>query len=321
MSPSLRSLAAVALGLGFAACGSKSGLSLGFDAGAPPDAAPDAPNDAGGDVGAHDTSADAADAPAEDALPPIDANVLDVVKPNNCADAAITLVYLFSSDGKLLSFDPATLAIATIGTVACPTQLSPNSMAVDHLGVAYANFTTGEAGEIWKLSTATAKCTPTPYVPKLGFQRFGMGFLGDQDGGEELYITKSDGAGALARVALPSFELDFKGDFSPPLSLCELTSRGDGQLFALCMKNNGATLAQVDPETAQVIGVDNLKVGNPTSAFAFAFWGGKFWIFTGNQGVGSTVTEYDPALKKETPVLSTKEVIVGAGVSTCAPID
>ena len=321
MSATLRNVAAVALGLAFAACGSKSGLStLVLDAGSQPDAAGDAALDVA-DASVEDASPDVADVHAEDALPPIDASVIDVVKPNNCADAAITLVYLFSDAGKLLSFDPATLAIATIGTVACPTSLQPNSMAVDHQGVAYANFTAGAAGEIWKLSTATAKCTPTPYKAQLGFQRFGMGFLGDQDGGEDLYITKSDGAGALARVLLPSFQLDYKGEFSPALSLCELTSRGDGQLFALCMKTSGARLAQIDPQTAKVIGADDLGVGSSTSAFAFAFWGGKFWIFTGNQGVGSTVTEYDPVQKTETQVLTTQEVIVGAGVSTCAPIE
>ncbi len=315
----LKWLWALGVGFAFAACGSRTGLL--FD-----ESEPDAGADAAPDVSHHDAGKDAK-ADHKDALPPIDASVPDVVKPNNCTDAAITLIYLFSDLGELLSFDPATLTLTDIGKVDCPTNATPNSMAVDHLGVAYANFVAYEGstltqGEIWKLSTANAKCTSTSYSPQFNFLKFGMGFVGDNDGGENLYIANTEVSQAtLARVILPSMKLELEGTLNPPVANCELTGRSDGQLFAFCIQNGGSRLVQVDPQTATVVAEDKLTVGNTSNSFAFAFWGGKFWIFTGVTGQGSSITEYDPATHSETLVKTTSQTIVGAGVSTCAPIE
>ena len=50
-------------------------------------------------------------------------------------------------------------------------------------------------------------------------------------------------------------------------------------------------------------------------------WGGDFWFYTQGNGVGSTVTHYKYATDKSyvNAVADTGFVIVGAGVSTCAP--
>jgi hypothetical protein len=246
----------------------------------------------------------------------------DVIKPLDCADAAITYIYLFSSAYNLLSFDPSTLNVKTIGKVSCPTTLLPNSMAVDHLGVAYADLTDfADAGGIFKLSTSTAACSTTSYTPQDNFTKFGMGFVADLDGGESLFIadTVHNPSGALASVDLATFKLGYVGPFSPPLPVCELTGTGDGRLFAFCMNNpTGSTLAQVDPKTAKQIGADKLKTGGINNAFAFGFWGGNFYLFTGTGS--TTITEYDPIKKTETVVKTISEEIVGAGVSTCAPL-
>lgn len=84
------------------------------------------------------------------------------------------------------------------------------------------------------------------------------------------------------------------------------------------MNNSGSTLAQIDPTTAKVIGADTLATGGIMNAFAFGFWGGDFYLFTGTSG--STITKFDPLTKKETVVGTTSQRIVGAGVSTCAPL-
>jgi hypothetical protein len=54
------------------------------------------------------------------------------------------------------------------------------------------------------------------------------------------------------------------------------------------------------------------------SSFAFAFWGGAFYIFTGDSG-NSTVTKYDPSDGSVSFQGTSPGLIVGAGVSTCAP--
>jgi hypothetical protein len=94
----------------------------------------------------------------------------------------------------------------------------------------------------------------------------------------------------------------------------ELSGSPDGRLFAF----NG-TVSQVDPSSAAVLATFNavnLPVG---TGWAFAYWGGDFFLFTG-QGVSSTVTRFRPTDNSLVNVATLRgEVIVGAGVSTCAP--
>jgi hypothetical protein len=57
-------------------------------------------------------------------------------------------------------------------------------------------------------------------------------------------------------------------------------------------------------------------------AWAFAFWGGDFYLFTapGGNGTSSLVTRYRPSDGSVTQVAMAPGVtIVGAGVSPCAP--
>jgi hypothetical protein len=57
-----------------------------------------------------------------------------------------------------------------------------------------------------------------------------------------------------------------------------VTGTGDGRLFAFRLKQNtmGSIVAEVDRTNAKVIAADDLKLGNQSNAFAFAFWGGDF---------------------------------------------
>jgi hypothetical protein len=55
------------------------------------------------------------------------------------------------------------------------------------------------------------------------------------------------------------------------------------------------------------------------SGWAFAFWGGDFWVFTAPAG-DSRITRFRPSDGSVTTVVdSLGAIIVGAGVSTCAP--
>jgi hypothetical protein len=256
-----------------------------------------------------------------DALPPIDGSRPDVPLPNDCPDADSTLVYLLSSNYVLYSFYPPTLSFKTIGKIVCPSASTPYSMAVDRKGKAYSVF---DDGSLFQISTATAACAPTTYAPmQLGWKTFGMGFSGDQTT-EHLYVAEGSGnstvSQGLATIDTTTFKLQKVGDFSAPISRCELTGTGDGRLFAYCVQQSGSggLIAQVDPTNANVIAQNALKVGDSTDAFAYAFWGGSFWIFT-SAGSSTTVTQYDLDTLTETNVTSLPDVIVGAGVSTCAP--
>lgn len=299
------------------ACGARTPLGLEVEAETPSPGADAATRDG-------DARASTVDADRRDALPSIDAARRDVVVPDDCPDGGGTLVYLISFDGDLMSFYPPTRAVKTIGRIACPTNEQPTSMAVDRTGIAYSVFTNGT---VWQLSTATAACIATSYAPnQLGFESFGMGFVAT-GGIDELYVSDTSGVGApsgisrgLARMDTSTFALSFVGDFNPPQSRCELTGTGDGRLFGYCLdRASGSTINELDKNTANVIASDTLQVGNGGDAFAFAFWGGSFWLFN-SPGATTTVTQYDPANKTEKVVTTIPGTIVGAGVSTCAPL-
>lgn len=278
-----------------AACGARSSLYLeSFD---DPESEEPEPPDAG-----------------EDAPP-------DVTPAPDCIDQGTTYVYLLSNASGLYRFYPPTSELTLIGTVACPTIATPWSMAVSRDGVAYAVFIDGQ---LFELSTKTAACAVTTYEPyQLGFAKFGMGYLSQEDGSESLFVSESNLDGpsmGLARLDTETFELDFVGDFFPPIQRAELTSAGDGRLFAYSPNAiaSGSHIYEIDSATAKVVADHPLAVGGPEYAYAFALWGGEFYVFTSYEST-TTVTKWDPVTETESFHVLIAPRIVGAGVSTCAP--
>ncbi len=311
-----RAVASVGVGAAAGLCGvwllASCGARTGLLAPEPEDAQPDKP------VVHHDAKPDLV--VEEDVLPPIDVIFPDVPIPSDCPDAGSTLVYLITEENVLLSFYPPTLGFKTIGKIACPTTATPFSMGVDRLGTAYSSFTNGN---LFKISTANAACQPTTYAPdQQGFHTFCMGYAGQPDGGDTLYVAQCSGTTdslGLGWIDTSLFKLTFIGPFQPPMPSCELTGTADGRLFGFCINpTSGSTVVQIDPTNAHILAATPLQVGQPNDGFAFAFWGGVFWIFT-TPGGTSTVTRYDPVAHSETTMTTYPGSIVGAGVSTCAP--
>jgi hypothetical protein len=303
------------------ACGSKTGLLVGA---AELDA--EAPFDAGIDaiirhIDARPVEEDAQPPAEEDALPPI-----DVTPPppfNDCPDAASTLVYVITLNYTLMSFYPPTATFTTIGQIVCPSSSTPFSMAIDRAGIAYIVF---QDGELFRVSTATAACVPTPFVAgQHGFAHaFGMGFSHDAVGmGETLYVASGSDTGAsgppeLATIDTKTFALEIVGPFNPTIDNAELTGTGAGDLFGFYATSTGSGIAQIDKANAQVFAESPLPGVNQGSGWAFAFWGGDFYTFTAPSG-GTVVTRFRPSDGSIVPVAQIGDTVVGAGVSTCAP--
>lgn len=308
------------------ACGSRTGLFVegdefdplpGTDAGGP-----DARRDSGRDAGR-----------IEDALPPLDVRPPKDVDRTDCPDADSTLVYTITSTYELQSFNPDTGQFKLIGKIACPAGRDPNtgepatpfSMAVDRRGIAYVLFTDER---LYRVSTATGACISTPYVPRQsGFRLFGMGFATNSIGPtEDLFVAGDDnqnngGAGGLARITPGPFSLDFVGDFSPTIDSAELTGTGDGRLYAFYTKGTAripSFIGEIDPATASVLGERRFDTVDQGNGWAFAFWGGDFYMFHAPGGT-TRVTRWRPADDSVSQVATTSLRIVGAGVSTCAP--
>jgi hypothetical protein len=253
------------------------------------------------------------------------------------------LVYTVDENNVLSSFNPQNLQFHDIGTLNCPTQATcmgqlglpqpatPFSMGVDRSAIAWVLYC---SGEVFRVDTRNASCTATSFQPnQQGFQVFGMGFVADQPmmAAETLYISGGDmgqigmGTSHLGKIAFPQMAVTPLG--GQVSGWPELTGTGDAQLWAFVPDTSPPKVSQIDKTTGRDImsfpepAIDGGMI-NPPAAWAFAFWGGGFFVFLKRQLDQSTnvyrVNRPDGVL---TPaVMNTGRNIVGAGVSTCAPI-
>jgi hypothetical protein len=237
--------------------------------------------------------------------------------PGDCSEAA-KLVYVLTSDGDLFSFHPPTLDFIQVGTLACPDVPCSScvfSMSVARDGTAYVLF--GD-GNLQLVSTADGSCKSSGYLPdQLGFETFGMGFSSEGPDSEALFAADFGGAG-LARMDPKTLTMTLVGGFDGLEGAAELSGTGDGRLFGFFKA--GARLAEIEKASAEVLSVVPLPL-TVGSAWAFAFWGGDLWLFT-SPGQSSEVHRYRPSTGKtdlmgKPPAMK----IVGAGVSTCAPLE
>lgn len=246
--------------------------------------------------------------------------------------AAAELAYVISDASELYSFSPSTQTFKKIGKLACPTDATntPNSMAIDRAGTAYINY---KDGSLFEASTTDASCKATPFVPsQAGFKKFGMAFATDGATGasETLYISalndqdSSVGEG-FGKIDLTSYRVTMLGDYTAPLSArgAELTGTGDGRLYGFFATAPDATLAQIDETKGSTSGAKDLQGVETQESWAFSFWGGAFWFYTAASGKPSSLSHYQPGSGTGVQTLQTDVGgfrIVGAGVSTCAPI-
>ena len=264
-------------------------------------------------------------------LPPIDATPPPVVT-SDCPDASATVVYVVTEDEEMLAFDPADGSFRLLGRLACPTpndDFQPFSMAVDREGRAYVLYDGveddgfAEVGALFRVSLATLQCTATRYRSGSNpdFTTFGMGFSTDLGGpSEQLYVADEGDPPQLGVIDTTTFALRTVTHLDERAVSSELTGTGDGRLFGFFQPGTRAQVGQIDKTTGQLTGVDLLPGVDQGAGWAFGFWGGNFYLFTSPTGDGSDVTRFDPSDRSIKVINHSSGIIVGAGVSTCAPV-
>ncbi|MBX3216016.1 MAG: hypothetical protein KF850_28510 [Labilithrix sp.] len=248
-----------------------------------------------------------------DAAPPtgtFDDASAPLVEAPECAEETAQ-IYVVATDKGFYRFNPQDLKFVRVGTLGCPTTAGTFSMAIDRRGTAWVEYTDGR---IYAVDTRDATCKPTTFQPgQSGFGLFGMGYAlngDDPKAGETLFVA---GTG-LAALDTKSFELDFRGSLT--LGRSELTSIGSA-LYAFSV--DSGVVARLNKTTGATEATHRTSAIAPSGAFAFAHWGGSFWLFTGQ--TTSRVTTYSPTTDESADVVdNTGMLIVGAGSSTCAPL-
>jgi hypothetical protein len=262
---------------------------------------------------------------------------------SDCSVLGVDLIYVIDDDGNLYSFDPGQLGgepFTAVGAVDCPAgapwpdyngpaEAFPFSMSVDRTGRAWVLYT---SGEIFWVSTVDARCATTPFRPdEAGFELFAMGFV-TEPSSESLYVagglaSEASQVGDLGLVAPSLLDVDRIGDLSAttinPRATPELTGTGDGRLFGYYPGNESAIVEISKASGEELQGWELAASTGDLEAWAFAQYGGRFYIFlTTSLGISETtsVIEFNPVLgEQRTVVGSVGFRIVGAGVSTCAP--
>lgn len=238
--------------------------------------------------------------------------------PDDCSEAS-KLVYIIGAGNQLYSFAPQTLTVSPVGQVSCPSGgATPFSMAVDRAGTAWVIFSDGQ---LFAVDVTTAACTATAYAPgQQGLSTFGMGFVATTPGSEqeELYVADYFGSG-IAPLDTASLTLGPVREYDQLYTAAELTGTGDARLFGF-FQGTPIIIGEIDKNTGAVLSQAPQPTINIGSGWAFAFWGGDFWLFTNPSGAGSQIDQYRPATGMTTTVVTgIGDNIVGAGVSTCAP--
>lgn len=261
---------------------------------------------------------------------------------------ATQLIYVVDDTYRLLSFDPANDHTFTLlGNLDCPAGPSwpewgggvpapatPFSMSVDRTGRAWVLYTSGEI--FWVPVTDVDSCTRSPFTPgSQGFELFGMGFVSDAPGSatETLYIAggtaqdlQDQATGRLASVHPTTTTVTPIGTLAASEFGPELTGTGNAELWGYYPGLSSVMVGQLNKTTAGNDQSWNLPgLGNQVRAWAFAHWGGRYYIFITTQDLlGNTTSQvqrFDPATGNAEVILpDIPYIIVGAGVSTCAPV-
>jgi hypothetical protein len=238
-------------------------------------------------------------------------------------------VYVIDSDGTLLSFNPKMVgtpqAFTEKGQLACSRFGSVFSMGVDRDAKAWVVYT---SGDLFRVDVNTLQCTPIPVNGPPNAEIYGMGFVTDAPGStkDTLFIAGNAVNSMLESSQFGTLSTTAPYDISIKAMLAgspELTGTGDAHLWAFTPNTSPpkvSELNKLDGKALRTFDAPSLQ-GAPR-AWAFAFWGGDFWIFL-MKGLESDTTVYrmNGSTGAITVAMSrTGRQIVGAGVSTCAPI-
>lgn len=249
--------------------------------------------------------------------------------PAGCTTADDHILVL-NHNGDAFRFDPVTYAFVPQALPACDVRANAEafSMSRSRDGRTWRLY---ESGQLMVHPKADGGvCTQTPWEPgTAGAELFAMAFVASPGAAERLFLAGNE---APSWGRKPAVLMDMAPEDLVPTVRCtlpsgpELTGSGDGRLWAFLPFEAPPLLVAVDPATGALH--DRLplpELAGVPAAWSFAFHSGYIFIFLERSTDFSTgVYRVDPRVNP--PVLeqvvphNTTLSIVGAAVSTCAPL-
>ncbi len=241
-------------------------------------------------------------------------------------------IFVLSKTAVLWKYLPFTNKFVMLGAPKCDVAPSTFSMGVDRQGYAWVQFSDLQIRKV--NVTDVNDCQDPGFVPMQdGVENFGMAFVSNsaEDKCDRIYGNHYNGV-AMGKDASEFFSVDpmtldlvqlGKSDYG----LAEVTGTGDGRAF-LFAGPDPADLIEVDKNTGDTLATIPLPGVKTGGGFAFAFFAGDFYFFTDAESDSTsevTHLDYDDSDKngKQDLTVVLQDVplrIVGAGVSTCAPL-
>jgi hypothetical protein len=241
---------------------------------------------------------------------------------DGCSDEAKS-VYVVDQNNTLSRFDPPNKTFMDLGQLNCPASFgaTPFSMGIDRTALAWVLYS---SGELFRVDTTSLNCTKSSWTSQLGIQQFGMGFSTDSAGGsvDTLFIAggtnPNQTTSQLAKLSTSNFQAQTVGTVQ---GWPELTGTGNAELWGFFPDATSPRIVRLDKTNGTAQKTLPLTIAGMPTAWAFAFWGGDFWVFLmkGTE-TSTTVYQYDQAGQMKSSKAAPGRRIVGAGVSTCAPV-
>ena len=237
--------------------------------------------------------------------------------PENDCKGLEDAIYVIDRDSEAIYYyDTREAEFNHVGDLDCGQFAGqPASMSIARDGFAYVRY---YDDTLYSVNLDTMECEETSYESDFG--HFGMGFATINANGwrDELYVANRS---QLARLDVANWTMENVGRLP---SQSELTGNRLGQLWAILPLETPARVVELNKENARIERSINLeRFPNPYTidTFAFANWGGDFFIFVRQNGMGESTRVLRVSGSDGSTQVDAEDTglnIVGAGVSTCA---
>jgi hypothetical protein len=239
------------------------------------------------------------------------------------------------SRADIVRFEPDSGALIPLGELTCPGAEGVSSMAIDRDGYAWVYYA-GTPG-LFRVNLSDLSCQTTAFNPATdNFGHMGMAFVAESPTAAEetLFVSgripSDDDQGQIATLNTTTFDIDLRGNIP---KFGELTGNALGELWAFRATRSPRAVYELDKATGaalQTFDVESIDTDTSigASGYAFAFWGGFYYMFyrsaekhSNDPETTSGIWRLDPATGDITTITEDSGYnIVGAGVSTCAPV-